>query len=853
MVGQALRHYQIEGKLGSGGMGIVYRAVDTRLERPVAIKLLSSSALSNPERRRRFVQEAKTASALNHPNIVTIYEIDTGEFEGDRVDFIAMELVQGQTLDKLIASRGLRVRDALEYAIQISGALAAAHAAGIIHRDLKPSNIMVTEEGLVKILDFGLAKFEEPAADAYAATETINLDMTQDGTILGTVSYMSPEQAEGKKVDVRSDIFSFGSVLYEMVTGKRAFGGDSKVSALSAILLKEPEPLATLVAGVPLEFDKIVARCLKKDPQRRWHTMADVRVAMQDLLEELETGKARTAARPRAALWSKPWLKPALAGLLLGLVPAAYFGYSLSRTEPVAYQRLTFRRGDILSASYAPGGAVVYTARWDYDEPRLFSTQPGSREARDLGLNAGRIASVSSKGEMAVIVNSRAWNLASGTLVRVPFSGGAPREIMNDVVAADWSADGESLAVVREVGSRYKIEFPIGTVIVEKEGRAPPFIRVSPRGELAYPDSDREVGDFAITLATASGTKVLSRGWRATGNLDFAPDGKSVWFTGARAGDDAAIWSADFNGHERVVAQTGGWPIIHDVGADGSILMSVVNSQVGIRFRAADAAEDRDMAWLDSSFLYDLSADAKTMLFVELAHGQGRNSALYLRKTDGSPAVLLGYGNRPSLSPDGKWVVSIRRDGAEPQLSLQPTGAGEQRVLPTPGIRCEQAEWFPDSARILFTGTEGGQMRSWAIPLEGGKPEPVTAAGGRAMRVSPDGATMIVVEKNHYSLAPVSGTGGKPIEGMAPGDSVLRWSADGQSLLIRNLKTDNPNLRIYRLTPATGKRDLLHELKPNEPGAVFYGQTSISADGKSYATSFQRDISSLYRMTGVWH
>src|SRR5271170_1343368 len=292
MVGKTLRSYRIESQLGVGGMGVVYKAVDSHLDRTAAIKVLVASAVS-ADREKRFVQEAKTASSLNHANIVTIYDIDTAEIDGKPVRYIAMEFVAGETLDHLIGRKGLGVRTALKYASQIADALAAAHAAGIIHRDLKPSNVMVTPQGVVKVLDFGLAKLnEETESDADAFAETMHGDggpLTEEGTILGTVAYMSPEQAEGKKVDARSDIFSFGSMLYEMVTGQRAFAAGSKLSSLSAVLHTEPQPASRAVPDVPLELDRIIARCLKKDPVRRWQSMADVKVALDELRDEMES------------------------------------------------------------------------------------------------------------------------------------------------------------------------------------------------------------------------------------------------------------------------------------------------------------------------------------------------------------------------------------------------------------------------------------------------------------------------------------------------------------------------------------------------------------------------------------
>ena len=290
MIGQALGHYRIEAKLGEGGMGVVYRAFDTHLDRPVAIKILRADATTSPERQRRFVQEAKAASALNHPNIIHIYDISSS---GD-TDFIAMEFVAGKTLHQLIGKTDLPLRDTLQYSIQIADALARAHSAGIVHRDLKPANIIIDEDGRVKLLDFGLAKLTEKTVDSEAATATMTAQdapLTEEGSIVGTVAYMSPEQAEGRKVDARSDIFSFGSVLYEMVTGRRPFEGATKMSTISAVLQKEPPPPGSLTPNLPAELEKIILRCLRKDRDRRTQHIDDIKLALEELRDDFTSGK----------------------------------------------------------------------------------------------------------------------------------------------------------------------------------------------------------------------------------------------------------------------------------------------------------------------------------------------------------------------------------------------------------------------------------------------------------------------------------------------------------------------------------------------------------------------------------
>jgi serine/threonine protein kinase len=305
MVGKSLAHYQILEKLGAGGMGVVYKARDTHLDRFVAVKVLPPEKVSDPDRKRRFVQEAKAASALNHPNIVHVYDIGQSEC----TDYIAMEYVEGKTLDQRIGRRGLRVDDALKYAVQIADALVKAHSAGIVHRDLKPTNIVVNGDDLVKVLDFGLAKLtEQTQGDEAASSATIDDEgghVTEEGVIVGTGAYMSPEQAEGKKVDARSDIFSLGSVLYEMVTGRRAFEGDSRISTLSAILREEPKAASTIAPGIPADLEKLTSRCLRKDPERRIQHMDDMKLALMELKEDSDSGRVearRAVAKPVSSM-----------------------------------------------------------------------------------------------------------------------------------------------------------------------------------------------------------------------------------------------------------------------------------------------------------------------------------------------------------------------------------------------------------------------------------------------------------------------------------------------------------------------------------------------------------------------
>jgi eukaryotic-like serine/threonine-protein kinase len=845
--GENLGPFEIRAPLGKGGMGEVYLAFDPRLGREVAIKVLPAGAVGNAERRARFVQEAKLASALNHRNIITIYDIDAAEVDGKLVDFVAMQYVPGKTLDKLIGRGGLRLSEAIRYAQQIADGLAAAHGAGIIHRDLKPANIIVNAQGEVKILDFGLAKLVEPReADAWADTQSVHLE-TVAGTIAGTAAYMSPEQAEAQSVDERSDIFSFGAVLYEMITCRRAFNGGSSLSTLASVLHTEPAPVRKAREQVPREVERIIERCLRKDPRRRWQSAADLRIALEDALEDLESGKqdaAREASKSEAGL--RLWVWCAL--ILLALTAGAFIGWRALRSPQPSFERLTFRRGNISGARFAPDGTVLFSAQWATDPNRIFSIQPGRSEYRPLDVPDARIVSISSSGELAILIGSPARG-APGTLARVPLSGGAPREILENVNDADWSPDGEHLAVSRIVGGHDRIEYPIGNVLYDNQGPRPTMtLRVSPKGgSVAFFEYDNSVGDLAVTVLDTHGHKrVLSRGWRADGGLAWSRKGDEIWFGGAETGTETTLRAVQLNGGLRVVTDAPAAIDIQDVSRSGRVLFTVEDTRIGISGLAPGATQERDLSWFDASRIYDISLDGKQILFSELSYGKPRNPAIYLRKTDASPAVRLGDGNRPALSPDGKWVACIVSDGPRTSLTLLPTGAGAARTIGVSGMHYERLEWFPDGQRILFEGNEPNwPVRTFIQDLDGGKPLPLTPEGVVASHVSPDQKDATVVAGGKLSLFPIRGGDTKLIANLEPGESVIRWSGDGRFLFLR--ESDGPaNLRINRLDVITGRRKLWKELKSPDSVGVQIGQVVMTPDGYSYAYSFQRDISTLY-------
>lgn len=365
MIGRNLGHYRIVDKLGEGGMGVVYKALDAVLERYVALKILSPDALASPEHKRRFFHEAKTVSALNHPNIVTVYEIA----EIDGVLFIAMECVTGRTLHQIMEERRLPVSEALRYAVQIADGLAAAHSRGIIHRDLKPGNIILNDEGLIKVVDFGLAKYDSRVGLLREQTQTLATGpvLTEEGRIVGTVSYMSPEQAEGKPLDCRSDIFAFGAVLYEMLTGERAFEGETKVSTLAAIIMNEPRPASEVLPGLPRELDRVITMCLRKDPARRYQNIDDLRITLHDLNVESDTGRLAAPGKAPMAK-TRPWilgLAGAFAAACLLITAGSYLWVNRSPSEkqPLIFKRVTVNAGFTgMPAISGDGKLLAYTS-----------------------------------------------------------------------------------------------------------------------------------------------------------------------------------------------------------------------------------------------------------------------------------------------------------------------------------------------------------------------------------------------------------------------------------------------------------------------------------------------------------
>jgi hypothetical protein len=851
--GSKLGPYEILSPLGAGGMGEVYRARDERLKRDVAVKVLPASFSSDPERLRRFEQEAQAAGALNHPNILAIH--DVGAFEG--APYVVSELLEGETLRLRLAGGALPQRKAIDYSVQIAHGLAAAHEKGIVHRDLKPENLFVTKDGRLKILDFGLAKLTQPEG---GAGEQTNLPTatngTEPGVVLGTLGYMSPEQVRGKPADARSDIFSFGAILYEMLSGKRAFHGESAADTMSAILSKEPPDLSETNRSIAPGLERVVRHCLEKNAEERFHSAHDLAFDLAALSGDSAAG-ARAVPGPGRGLAPRKVSLPVAAVLVLGALAAGalstYAPLRRSGGEPPRFTRLSFRRGMVQSARFAPDGTIVYGAAWDGAPFEVFTTRSEGGESRSLGLGSADVLAISRTGEIAISENrhfTRGWE-NSGTLARVPLSGGAPRELLENVQEADWAPDGQDLLVVRESGGKSRIEFPIGKVLYETTGWIS-LARLSPRGDrIAFVDHPQR-GDNVGSLCTVdlSGRKTVLTTSTAQG-LAWSPDGTEVW--ASFGGTLAAVPRPEVR---RILARVPGTTWLLDVSRAGKALVAHSSTRREMVGLAPGETRERNLSWLDWCFPSDLTSDGRTVLFSEANRLSEKGYALYVRKTSGAAAVLLGEGSAVALSPDARLALSVLHPFEQTQLELLPTGAGQTRQLPQDGIKyAPQGAWLPDGNRVLIAGTqEGHSARLYVRDLAGGAARPITPEGIRlyfnGITASPDGKLVTAVDAGDRArIYPVDGGQERPIPGIEVGELPIQWSTNTSLFVSR--PGDLP-AKVFRIDLTTGRRELVKQVTPLDPAGVFsIDPILMTRDGKAYVYSYRRHLSELYFVEGL--
>lgn len=850
--GQKIGPYEVVGQIGAGGMGEVYRAHDARLGRDVAIKVLPASFSSDPDRLRRFSQEARAAAALNHPNILAIYDI--GEWQG--APYIVSELLVGETLRQRLRGGAIATRKAIDYALQVTRGLAAAHDKGIVHRDLKPENIFVTEDGRVKILDFGLAKLTQPEQGDSASDAATVQAVTDAGLVMGTAGYMSPEQVRGKIADQRSDLFSFGAILYEMLSGKRAFQGDSAADTMSAILKEDPPELSETARNVPPAVEKIVRHCLEKNPAQRFQSASDVGFSLEALTE------ISTASRSGAqAIFAEPKRKSLLVPILTGLIAAvaclAFYmaGRHSSAWSAPSFHRLTFRRGTIPSARFSPDGqTIVYSASLEGRPQELFTTRFDSTDSRPLGLEKAGLLGVSSSGELAVSlgVHQHSPFIEAGTLGRMPLAGGAPREVSENISWADWTPDASDLAAGHLFERRVRLEFPLGHVIYQPQGWIS-HVRFSPKGDLiAFADHIQTGDDGRVVITDRQGNiKKASSFFITVQGLAWSRDGKEVWFTASREGAARALYALDLSGKERVILRVPGTLTLQDITREGRVLLTIDNAQFGILGSRPGEQGERNLAWLDWSIASDLTADGKNLLFFESGEGVGPNYSTFIRGMDGSPAVRLGSGSFPKLSPDGKWVAALTNDSPL-QVELLPVGAGQARQLTRDSLEHIRIDWVPNGKALVFEASEPNHPpRSYFLNLEDGKSRPITPEGTIGTLVSPDSKYLAArAPDGKRWIYPLEGGDPQPLGvALSNAETPEEWEPDGKSLLVE--QRGNPVV-IWRVFLNSTRREKLKTLVPSDAaGIVSVAGARFSADRKTYAYTYFRILSDLYVVDGL--
>jgi len=848
VVGTRLGPYEILAVVGAGGMGEVYEARDTRLDRAVAIKVLPESFASDADRLRRFEVEAKAASALNHPNILVVHDIgwDRG------APYLVSELLEGEPLSGKLKRGKLDVRRAVEYGKQIAGGLAAAHAKGITHRDIKPDNLFVTRDGRVKILDFGLAKVTSAPADGAA-----RMIETDPGTIMGTVAYMSPEQVRGQAVDHRSDIFSFGCVLFEMLTGERAFRGPTMADTMSAIL--QTDPVEALPAAViPPALSRTIRHCLEKEVEERFQSVKDVAFDLEAASgvsgpASVAGGNVSKIARKRLPVW---------VAAMCGLAAVAAIWWALARPKAVApaFQRLTFRRGIVQGARFGPDGhTVIYAAAWNGRPVELFAMQPGQPEARLLGNPSTGLFAVSTKGEIAAAVDCRfkgSW-LALGTLAQMPLNGGAPRELLESVLFADWAPDGKQLAVVVYNPGSERLEFPLGHVLFEPSGTGwPGEVRVSPGGgQIAFVDHPYFGDDGSVAVLDLKGRKkTISSQFTSLQGLAWSPKGDEVWYTGAKQGGQRQLYASTLAGRERLVLGLPGMATLRDISKDGRVLLSRDDYRTEAEFMGPGDDRPRDLSVLDATEVQSLSADGGTLALGESGDGVSGENVMYVRKTDGSPAVRIGdQGTGRDLSPDGKWLAAVNdADARASGFWLLPLRAGAPVRVQTLGVVGSRILWFPDSTRVAYTAALQGKRRVYLHDI-GGKPRAITPEGTVLEAMSPDGALLLVTgwpgQAKGRVLFRLDGDAEQPVRSLTGDDVVWGFASGGKAVY---LSPANDRSRIYRLDLANGRRELWKELHPSDTAGIrSLVRLRITPDGKSIAFGLVRTASELYLVEGL--
>jgi Tol biopolymer transport system component len=831
--GTKLGPYEIVGPLGAGGMGEVYRATDTRLGRDVAIKVLPTTLANDGDRLRRFEQEAKTIATLNHPNILGLHDIGTHE----SAPFLVSELLEGETLRQKIEAGPIPVRRAVEYALGIAHGLAAAHDRGVVHRDLKPENVFITRDGRVKILDFGLAKLVREEHSLETAM-TMTSPTTMPGMVMGTVGYMSPEQVRGEPSDARSDIFSFGTVLYEMLTGKRAFKRDTTVETMTAILREDPPELAETGWQGPIGLQRILSRCLEKDPARRFQSASDLAFAIEALSG---TGATHSVAieAVKASARSPRWIWIAALGLACAGLGAAMAWMLRPGVAPVpTFQRLSFERATLLHGRFAAEGkTVVYSGVMSSGVPDTYMIREDYPTSVPAGLHGAMILAISKQNEMAVLVRPNfvgqyQWR---GTLATVPMGGTAPRELLENVYDADWSPDGSAMAVIDRKDGKWRVEYPIGKVLLETNNWITD-VRVSPDGNYVAvfrhpPDSLDDRGNLLL-LDRAGKQRVISAEWEALQGLAWKPDGKEVWYSAAESGDSYCIRSSNAKGEERAVFCGTGGTRLHDISATGRVLVSSEVRRTTMALVDHGSKEEIILSGVGSAIDPRLTPDGRELVFTDASERGGKDYGVYLRKMDeGSPVRIGGGGYGSDISNDGKFVLVVMP--GEGRVQVVPVGAGQGVTLKWDGFQVSSANWFPDGQHILLFGNAAGQAAGlYETDRNGSAPKLLVKSAPEWADVMPDGESLLLLVNGELLQRSIAHGSEKKLRKLEPGEVPMEWASEAGHLF--TLKNEPMEIRIDKVDLGSERRETWYEFKPkNQDGALLVSHESgITLDGR---------------------
>ncbi|HEV7554294.1 MAG TPA: protein kinase [Kofleriaceae bacterium] len=824
LVGTTLGPYRLDGLIGAGAMGEVYRAWDTRLHRNVAVKVLSRQFAESPARVRRLEAEARAAAAIAHPNVVTVY--DTGSHDG--VPYVVSELISGELLRSVIDRGQLTSRRATELGLQLARGLAAAHAQGVVHRDLKPGNLIVTDDGTLKILDFGLAKV---AGDRDA-------DATEPGTLLGTSGYLSPEQARGEPADARSDLFAVGAIIYELMTGKRAFGGATFAERLSGVLRDTPAPITDGTIG------PIVMRCLDKDPRKRFQSANDLAWVLDEHLAGAPATRRNGISRRAFVLGAAA---TGIGGVLLGRMLAPSRGKSFVPE----YRQLTFRQGRVASARFTrDGGSILYCAAWEEHPISIFTTRLGGGGTRALPLPPAQLLAVSSRGELAISLDHRFIQgfHQRGHLALAPLEGGEPHSLGIDVQDAEFTPDGAELAIVRRAGDRFRLELPIGRVLFEAGWIAHP--RISPDGELVActvhdsPWDDR--GELVVIPRAGGAARTIAAGWSSIDGVAWSGDGRALWISASREGGNNSVWTMSRDGRDRSLVPSVGRLRVHDVAADGRLAVTQLSGRLRMMVKAPGATDEVDLALSDVSVVGDISADGRTIVFAEFGDVDTANGA-YLRPTDGGPALRLGAGIPIDLADDGRGVLAWTYDDAL-GIAVFPVPEGQPRPLKFPTLtKLRWLRWCSGNRIVVAGSAKDRPARLWRVDAD----QSVTAISDEGIVgfivVSPDGRSLALITNDRLLVIDVDGRAPvRTVPAVFTDEAVCGWSADGTEVFVQ---TASPPVELRRVNIATAASTHVATISPPRLGLRGVHQLAVSRDGGAYAYSYGQELSRLHTMT----